>query len=1479
MCRCRRWLSILIAFFGAFLYDFLIQPAPAYAHGGLPDGHGVGFYTGPSDGQLLFTFILFLSAILLSLLYYRRLHGGRSTSHLQLLVTLIAFTGVVGACTFSIEQQAILAGDPAANAHETDEGLLLASDSNVESVYAGRHCEATDPVREYDVVAISLEITLNRYLDYDPEGRMYVLEEELARVRQEEAQNTAARAGTAETAVTAGLQGDAIQPLILRVNQGECLRINLRNGTGDEAGRAGEIVSLHIHGSSLYLAATGEAAIASNFSVLAAPGATVTYEWWVGDGEPEGTHYFHSHGDTREQTNHGLFGAVIVEPKGSTYRDPRNGEPIRSGWDAIITDPNGSDFREFALVYHEIGTERFRHRNRFGFAVELLDRFTSSYKPGGRALNYRSEPFMNRLELQYNTSGKIDHSLAYSSYSFGDPATPIARSYLSDPVKQRLIHGGAEVFHVHHVHGGAIRWRRQSDVDPTAFDFGLDKHPPLLPAATERIDSQSIGPSESYDVENECGSGGCQQSAGDYLFHCHVAHHYLSGMWGIWRVYNTLQNEVVAQDELPALLELSDRAGQVASAVTSQQLVGTTVDWNGNSFQIEKANLAEWVERQLPPSGVPKEDDAAVLDWQKENGLYLNEAESDAIWPGYHSTAPGTRPPLYFDPKSGKLAYPFLQPHLGKRPPFAPNHGPAPFLDPTTSGSDPPPPGANGPWSLCPEGTKLKQFTIHAINVAITLSEKAKLIDPVGQLYVLKEDEEAVRANNGLKTPLAIRANAGEDCVDIIFKSELKDSAENYLHSKVSLHIHFVQFDVQASDGVNTGFNYEQSVRPFTVEGETVVQVVAAGDVSVQLGSVDRFQPGVLVGVGMDESETFEIARIERIDGDRLIFDKPLRYAHNVDEIVSTEFLRSRWYPDVQFGTAYFHDHVSALTSWRHGLFGALIAEPPGSTYHDPHSGKVVSSGPVVDVHTENKVSFDILGSFRELVLFLQDDSRLTKVGDSSGSAINMRVEPLAKRGGDPERLFSSTVHGDPGTPLLETYLGDPIVIRSLVPATHDVHTLHVDGHWFRLEPFSGTSPPINSVHLGISERYDLMIPKAGGPQQLAGDYLYYNGRSFKLREGSWGLMRVYAQPPETPLQVLPGHETIPKPATALCPPDAPQKQFEVVAVQTPLPMLDGGMGKVYLLQKDKADVLSGKKTADPLVLHINAGDCLLIDLSNETETGAVSFHTDMLAVDPQESLGVEAGYNTPQVVMPGESRRYTLYAHPEVGYTVALVRDWGNVLVNPGLGLYGAIIVGAMGSSYTDPVSGADMARESSWRVDVHPPHGPSFRDFTLFLQDEDEIIGTAVMPYSEFVDGVVGLNYEKQPLMGLGQSSAAVFQEAIHGEPSTPLLEAYVGDAIKLHVLVPYSEQAHVFTLEGHQWPLEVGRARSDLVSSLQVGALEAITIVPVVGAGGAMGLPGDYLYGDHREPFREAGLWGLLRVYAQDETDVGLLALPLP
>src|SRR5207237_10787450 len=121
----------------------------------------------------------------------------------------------------------VLAAD-GPDGHEASEGPTLGAEQT-ESVRSGPRCDPSAPVRGYSVVAINVEITLNRFLDYDPQGRMYVLETDLPRVRAEEAQNREARAGRAEPAVSIGLHGDAIQPLTLRVNQGECLRVSLRN--------------------------------------------------------------------------------------------------------------------------------------------------------------------------------------------------------------------------------------------------------------------------------------------------------------------------------------------------------------------------------------------------------------------------------------------------------------------------------------------------------------------------------------------------------------------------------------------------------------------------------------------------------------------------------------------------------------------------------------------------------------------------------------------------------------------------------------------------------------------------------------------------------------------------------------------------------------------------------------------------------------------------------------------------------------------------------------------------------------------------------------------------------------------------------------------------------------------------------------------------------------------------------------------------
>lgn len=1351
-----------------------------------------------------------------------------------------------------------MSGAAEGSGHESAEGLtLVAATAPDPSASSSPRCARNAPVRQYDVAAIAVDITLNRYLDHDPLGRMYVLAADVPKVRAEEAQNTAARAGRAEPAVSLGLQGDAIQPLTLRVHQGECLRIRLHN---ELAG--GEAASLHLHGASLRIAGSSKPAVASEPAATVLPGQSVIYEWAVSNDEAEGTHYFHSHGEDRAQTGHGLFGAVIVERKGTAWLDPRTGAPETTGWDADIELAGHRDFREYVLYYHEIGDEAYQALDRDGQFLPLVDPVTTAYRPDGRGINYRSEPFLNRLQLGQQATGRVDESLEYSSYGFGDPATPIMRSYLGDPVKERVVHAGSEVFHVHHVHGGAIRWIRDTGVEPTNFDAGLQKHPPLLTQLSDRTDSQAIGPSETFDIENECGSGGCQQSAGDFMFHCHVTMHYFAGMWGIWRVYNTLQGGQASTDTLPALLELGDRAGLVAGGVTSSDLIGRTVDWSGTAFTV--SDLAAWVERLLPPRGVPRGYDASVWNWSRDGNLYLGEPETAATWPAYRPRAPGTRPPILFDPKTGKVAYPLLRPHLGQRPPFAPGHGPAPFLDPS-NGPDIPAPGADGASSLCPSGTRLKPIAINAVKVPIALNGPSVLVDPQGEIYVLRQDVDLVKSSPLLQTPLVVRANAGEDCLDVTFRSELTDNADEPF-SKVSAHIHFMQFDVQGSDGVDTGFNFEQTVRPFRAEGETIASPAAAGTTSVRLGNADRFQAGALVGVGVDRDKEFEMRRVQSVDGSVVTFDTPLDFPHGPGEIVSAEFVRYRWYPDVQFGTAFMHDHVNVLFSSRHGLFGAVISEPPGSTYHDPHTGQPVDSGLIADVHTSARLSADVTGSFREVVMALQDDVPLTAVGRSSGSAIDLRAERIADRGGgDSSQLFSSAVHGDPATPLPEAFIGDPIAVRTLVGSNNDVHSWHLDGHTFKLEPQNSRAPPVNTVDVGISERFDLFVPAAGGPQGMPGDYLYYNGRSFKLREGSWGILRVY-DAAHTGLQRLPSHADVPAPPPSVCPAGALQRRFSVDAVQTPLPMLDNAPGKIYVLDADRAALQSKQAKPEPLVLHVNVGDCVQVSLRNDTP-GPVSFHTDLLAANPADSGGVAAGYEPAQSAAPGGTRAYTFYASPKVGEVVSMVRDWGDVLNNPGLGLYGAIVVGPKGATFRDPVTGADVGARSSWQALVHPVDAKPYRDFTLFFQDQDAGIGTHRMPYTEAVDGPVGVNYQKAPARG----GAAV---AVKGAVATPVMSAAAGDPLRVHVLAPWSEQAQVFSVEGHPWGRDGGTPGGAQAESVQLGALDALTLSIV--AGGREALPGVYLYGDHREPYREAGLWGLLRVGPACRPDGGAMAI---
>ena len=161
------------------------------------------------------------------------------------------------------------------------------------------------------------------------------------------------------------------------------------------------------------------------------------------------------------------------------------------------------------------------------------------------------------MHLQHEYFGFEDESMAYSAYTFGDtPTDDCPRVSWAIRSSGGLVHGGSEVFHSHHPHSGTIRWqrspaRRRIISGPWVKD-GPVKYP-VVRTKSDRVDVEVIGPSEALTWRPECGGGGCQHLAGEFLYHCHVAHHYVAGMWGYGRFYNTLQVGAAHTDTMPDL--------------------------------------------------------------------------------------------------------------------------------------------------------------------------------------------------------------------------------------------------------------------------------------------------------------------------------------------------------------------------------------------------------------------------------------------------------------------------------------------------------------------------------------------------------------------------------------------------------------------------------------------------------------------------------------------------------------------------------------------------------------------------------------------------------------------------------------------------------------------------------------------------------------------------------------------------------------
>lgn len=745
----------------------------------------------------------------------------------------------------------------------------------------------------------------------------------------------------------------------------------------------------------------------------------------------------------------------------------------------------------------------------------------------------------------------------------------------------------------------------------------------------------------------------------------------------------------------------------------------------------------------------------------------------------------------------------------------------------------------------CGESREVRVFEIALIQAKVTYNSYG-WHDPQGRFFVLKEElekqgglEEYIRkveCEEIQAEPLVIRAHAG-DCIEVRLTNFLPEFLEGSafqlrtMTDIVGYHIHLVKFDTIVSDGAANGWNNIAGAK----YGETLIE---------------------------------------------------------------------RFFANTELNTVFFHDHLYANSHQQHGVFGALLVEEAGSTFHDVRTGEEIKFGTKAVIKRKDGTSF------REFALFVHDfallfdkDGKPLNPPEVPGShddpgvmGINYRCEPMRERlreHDDPAYVFSSIVHGDPATPILETYPGEELMIRLLDGAHEEQHSFNVTGMHWRKELNDIHSPFAASQTIGISEAFNLRITE----DYSAGDYLYYFGGIDDAWLGLWGIIRVYEKMQEClkPLCKLKS-QLLPLPP---CPgPNAVVRKYEIAAIQKRIEYNRYGDhdpdGLLFVPLDKVQSAMEGTWEPKPLILRANAGDWIEVTLHNlfdpskpvpyfdyprvpldekHKPSNRVSLNPQFLRYDPVCDSGINVGYNRKeQTVGYGESKKYLWKADKEYG--TCILQSFGDMRNHRYHGLFGAVIIEPVGAKWYKNFSCADGTFEEQAVITAKGEE--TFREFVTFIQNgirlldkEGNLIKTAGAGEEETVDaedtGEKGYNYRSERFanrLSFRNRISQVFSSRIHGDPATPVFKAYPGDRVIFRTLMPADKPRNVgFAIHGHTWkeqPKDAYSREIGLQGAVSIGNRFDMDL-----EGGA-GCPGDYLYRSGSLKWDvESGMWGIFRV----------------
>lgn len=245
----------------------------------------------------------------------------------------------------------------------------------------------------------------------------------------------------------------------IRVKQGDRVKVNLKN-------ELPEPVSIHWHGVPVPNAMDGIPGVTQN---AVQPGKTFTYEFKA---DVPGTYWYHSHQDSVNQLDRGLYGAFIVESKDAAKVD-RDYTLVLDEWMSSGMDMSGMNMSNMSNMDHS--------KMNMGNSNNKDSTTMDHSKMNNTSMDMDMEHDMSMYDL-FTINGK--------SGSLVDKL-PVKQG---EKVRIRLVNAGY-LSHQIHLHG--------HDFKITATDGQPLNNPGLI-----KDNVVSIAPGERYDIEFEANNPG-----------------------------------------------------------------------------------------------------------------------------------------------------------------------------------------------------------------------------------------------------------------------------------------------------------------------------------------------------------------------------------------------------------------------------------------------------------------------------------------------------------------------------------------------------------------------------------------------------------------------------------------------------------------------------------------------------------------------------------------------------------------------------------------------------------------------------------------------------------------------------------------------------------------------------------------------------------------------------------------------------------